>query len=293
MSNLSTRSDRSADRQLPSTSIIVSTYNASRYMRLCLTALAQQTETDFELIVADDGSSDNHIKNYRQALEDLGLSARLLWQPDEGFRKSKILNASIKAATSAYVIFLDGDCVVAPDFVAQHRKKARPGRFLTGTRIRLGAAATEKLLDEAEEFSASRQIWEHGVSVLPNTHLWLKRRSREFGIASIASLLDPTKRTFNGCNSSCWRADAVAVGGLDERFTYGGEDVEFGERLVNHGISAQSVRYHARGLHLHHRRPYFDEQAYAQNMSMLENTRRSQQKRTEFGIGSPRGDNKL
>ncbi|MEO1748624.1 MAG: glycosyltransferase [Pseudomonadota bacterium] len=278
------------DRQFPPLSVIVSTYNASDYLQLCLTALAQQTQSNFELIVADDGSTDEHRESYQQVLQKLDFNARLLWQPDEGFRKSTILNAALEASRGEYIIFIDGDCIVAPDFVAQHCTKARPGRFLTGTRMRLNARATKTLLAGAERTRPPRQIYDESIGHLPRTRVWLKGRASDFGIAGLASLLDPTKRTFNGCNSSCWRADAFAIGGFDQRFCYGGEDVEFGERLANYGVTAHSVRYHARGLHLHHGRPYFDEQAFARNMELLNSTRGSQRMRTEHGINDAAED---
>ena len=79
-------------------------------------------------------------------------------------------------------------------------------------------------------------------------------------MASILNSVTPTKRTWNGHNASCWRSDALKVNGFDERMKYGGEDVEFGYRLVNTGLKASKIRYLAPCLHLDHPRGYVNEE---------------------------------
>ena len=55
----------------------------------------------------------------------------------EGFRAAEIRNRAILAARGMYLIFLDGDCIVRPDFVAAHRRLAEPNWFVTGNRVLL------------------------------------------------------------------------------------------------------------------------------------------------------------
>ena len=107
-------------------SILLATYNWPQALKLCLESLATQTDPDFEIIIADDGSTQSTtqlIDSYKNT-----LPITHLWQEDEGFRKTKILNQAIATAQGDYLIFLDGDCIVQPDFVERHRQLAQIGR---------------------------------------------------------------------------------------------------------------------------------------------------------------------
>ena len=102
-------------------SILLATYNWPQALKLCLDSLATQTDRDFEIIIADDGSR----YETRELIENIKvlhpISITHLWQEDRGFRKTQILNQAIAAAHGNYLVFLDGDCIVQPDFVARHR----------------------------------------------------------------------------------------------------------------------------------------------------------------------------
>lgn len=64
-------------------------------------------------------------------------------------------------------------------------------------------------------------------------------------LASILNAVTTTKPTWNGHNASGWMEDVMRVNGYDERMEYGGQDREFGERLVNCGITGLQIRYSA------------------------------------------------
>ena len=61
-----------------------------------------------------------------------------VWQEDTGFRVGSIRNKAIARATGAYIIQVDGDVILHPDFVRDHVSVARPGRFVSGSRVLLG-----------------------------------------------------------------------------------------------------------------------------------------------------------
>ena len=56
------------------------------------------------------------------------------WHEDQGFRKTRILNAAVALAEGDYVVFLDGDCLPARRFVADHLALAEKGTFVQGRR---------------------------------------------------------------------------------------------------------------------------------------------------------------
>ena len=96
--------------------------------------------------------------------------------------------------------------------------------------------------------------------------------------------ITPTKSTWNGGNASAWKKDIMAINGFDERMQYGGEDREFGERLINYGIKPKRVRYFAIIVHLEHERGYVNEGAWEKNNEIRNETSQKHKTKTEFGL---------
>ncbi len=118
-------------------SVIVTTYNREDALNTVLRSLARQTDKNFEVIVADDGSAATTEALVEAWKTKLGHPLAHVWHEDRGFRAAEIRNRAILASHADYVIFLDGDCVTRPDFVATHRALAERGWFVTGNRILL------------------------------------------------------------------------------------------------------------------------------------------------------------
>src|SRR5262249_34863069 len=118
-------------------SLIVSTYNREDALAVVLRSLSPQTHRDFEGLVADDGSRRAAGRVVREWAARRSLPLRPVWHPDQGFRPAELRTRAIRASAGRYCIFLDGDCVARPDFIATHRRLAEPGWFVTGNRILL------------------------------------------------------------------------------------------------------------------------------------------------------------
>ena len=129
-------------------SVIVTTYNREDALDAVLRSLARQTDADFEVVVADDGSAPATADLIEAWKAKVGHRLEHVWHEDRGFRAAEIRNRAILASRGAYCIFLDGDCIVRPDFVAIHRRLAEPGWFVTGNRILLSRELTAKVLRE-------------------------------------------------------------------------------------------------------------------------------------------------
>ncbi|MFM7049448.1 MAG: glycosyltransferase [Polynucleobacter sp.] len=99
-------------------SILLATYNWPEALHFCLESLETQTDRNFEIIIADDGSKPETATLIHAMMERSKHPIQHLWQEDQGFRKTMILNQAIQAAQGEYLIFLDGDCIVQPDFVS-------------------------------------------------------------------------------------------------------------------------------------------------------------------------------
>lgn len=129
-------------------SVIVSTYNKPDYLALTLRSLRAQTDRDFEVIVADDGS-DERTKCVVKCEEKFSdLTTKHVWHPKQGFRLAAIRNRAVEAASGQYLIFMDGDCLAPPDFVATHRRLAEAGWHVIGQRVLLSRSFTHRILQK-------------------------------------------------------------------------------------------------------------------------------------------------
>ena len=77
------------------TSVIAAFYNNINYLKLVLAGFERQTEKDFELIIADDGSREEVVKEIESIASNYSFLIKHTWHPDKGFRKNKILNQAI------------------------------------------------------------------------------------------------------------------------------------------------------------------------------------------------------
>lgn len=252
-----------------SVEVVVSTYNNPRALDLALHALQRQTLGGFRLCVADDGSGPDTTALLAQWAPRLGDRLRHIWQSDHGFRKNRILNKAIASSTADYLIFLDGDCLPSPRFVARHLALASPRRFCTGGVIRLNQASSDGITPDAVDTGAVFDTpWLSAHGALKNTNARLKAGHYPTWLSGLVERLSPVERTWNGGNSSTARINLIRVNGFDENFGYGAEDIELGYRLNNAGIRGRHLRYSAPVLHMEHRRDYADQQLKARNKAV-------------------------
>jgi glycosyltransferase involved in cell wall biosynthesis len=234
-------------------SILLATYNWPQALKLCLESLATQTDKNFEIIIADDGSTDSTKQVIEAFQASHGIPITHLWQEDRGFRKTKILNEAIAAAHGSYLIFLDGDCIVQPDFVANHRALAQSGFLVTGSRVLLNEKLTQELL-----------TWPNWNLTRFSSNLLVKRLSGginkywplkiKFGNNAWRDYKKFVWRRIKGCNMACWKSDAESINGFDETMTgWGHEDADFVFRLQRHHVKRKSGSWSTEVLHLFHK----------------------------------------
>lgn len=264
-------------------SVIASTYNAEEWLEKVLMGYRHQTWTDFELIIADDGSRASTQALVERHAADYPVPLRHLWHADEGYRRQEILNVAIQAAAHDYILFTDGDCIPRNDFVRVHAEQAEPGRFLSGGYCKLGMDLSTSI--SAEDIRAGRCFDARWL----RTHekLGLSNSLKLGATAATARMLDAvttTRPTFNNCNSSAWKADLLAINGYDERMKYGGPDRELGERLENHGIRGKQIRHRAVCVHLDHARGYKTAESVQRNLQIRAETRANKVTWTPHGI---------
>lgn len=211
----------------PSVSVVVPHFDDQARLDLVLTALSLQTHpaTRLEVVVADDGSA---------RPPDLGaadgLTARLVRQPDLGFRAAAARNLGAAAADGEVLVFVDGDTVPEPDFV---RRLARlpavaPEALVVGRRRHADLAGwtPERLRGWLTRGSPGpAELTEPG---------WLRE-----GYTASRDLLDADERSYRYVISAVLglsRELFAELGGFDETFVgYGGEDWELAHRAWTAG----------------------------------------------------------
>lgn len=267
----------------PEISVIISTYNSVEWLKKVLWGYNMQTFLNFEIVIADDGSTEETKSAIESIRKEVAYSITHVWHKDDGFQKSQILNKAVVASKAPYIIMSDGDCVPRKDFVAVHNKHKEDGYFLSGGYFKLPMNISKGITKQEIETNICFSIpWlkKYGLN---NSFKNNKLRARGIG-AKFLNFITPTKATWNGHNSSGWKKDIIAVNGFDERMQYGGQDRELGERLVNLGIKTKQLRYSAIVIHLDHPRGYANKESWAINNSIRKNTRNLKLKTTKYGI---------
>jgi len=237
-------------------SVIVTTYNRPDALCAVMRALLAQTDTNFEVIIADDGSQEatrDAVLAFSTAQRASGLK-RLVhaWQPDAGFRASAVRNLGVFAARGEYLVFLDGDCIPRPDFVARHRLLAERGFMVSGSRVLLSAPLTQQVLATQEAVHAHSLFY------------WLLQRLSGKTNKLVPLLHFPNSplrhyravkwNRIKSCNLAIWRDDYAAVNGFDESFVgWGHEDADLVLRLARHGIRRKGGAFSTEVFHLWHR----------------------------------------
>ena len=262
-------------------SVIVTTYNRENALGAALRGLERQTDRNFEIIVADDGSTDATREYVARRAARLDLSLKHVWHEDRGFRAAEIRNRGVLASRGSYCIFLDGDCIPRPDFIAVHRRLAEPGWFVTGNRVLLARDLTDRILGNAIE----PERW--GLAT------WLALRARR-KINRLAPLLPlpagPLRKLRTGawrgarsCNLAVWRSDLDWVDGFDAAFSgWGLEDSDLLIRLLHTGLRRKDGNFATGVLHLWH--PENDRSCLPENQRRLDEVEGSDRFRAIAGM---------
>ena len=232
-------------------SVIVTTYNWPAALTLCLDSLFVQQDNNFEIIIADDGSSPSNVEMVKAYCKDSPVSIRYIHHDDQGFRAGTIRNRAVAESSGEYLLFIDGDCLLRPNFIARHRQLADRGFFVPGNRVLLGQAFTQEVI--------KHKIPLHTESFYYFILLWAKNNiNRLSGFVNLPlgflRYIQPKKwQKAMTCNLGIWRNDFIKINGFDEVFEgWGYEDSDLVIRLIHAGIKRKEGRFAVPVLHLWH-----------------------------------------
>lgn len=223
-------------------SLILSCYNQEKSIGRVLEALQNQTYQDFEILVTDDGSTDDSKKII------LGYPVCYVSQDHLGFRKARILNKAISQSAGEYIILLDGDCVPHHEYVEAHMRMREKGYYLAGRRIDLDEKITEGFFKR--NVAIEEYLWANFWKVKKLNRMFVIKNPLLRKISKQDEVCD-----MMGCNASFWREDFFAVDGFDESYEgYFREDGDLEMRFRNLGLKIKSVKGLALIFHCWHER---------------------------------------
>jgi glycosyltransferase involved in cell wall biosynthesis len=265
-----------------SVSVIVATYEWPQALDAVLYALSEQSDPEFDVVVADDGSGPETTATVERWAATFGDRLRHVRQDDAGYRLARAKNLGARAASGDFLAMIDGDSVPRRAFVQAMRSSATPGWFLGGKRLELSAALSERVLVEGmpvHRWSLGRWLRERG-DVRPLSALTPRDRRRP-GRAGLPEFVPHAERY--GFLFGVFREDFERVNGFDMRFEgWGEEDVDLAVRLRRLGLRCGWPGPQGTLLHLWHE----TRKGERPNMPLLEEVRASDRVEAVCGLSN-------
>ena len=262
--------------------LIISVYRSVANLRCILSALRHQTDKAFEIIISEDGESEE-MARFIHELGPLQQQLRHLTQRDDGFRKTRALNRAIMTSRTDILVFIDGDCVPHPRFIEGHVSQAAPKRVSVGRRVELGPKTSETLIlnpDLILRWSTKTGLMRDLFSLQRDG-----TKNPEAGLHSefLHQLRSSKRPAIVGCNFSLIKADIERINGFNEDFVSigTGEDTDIDWRLSASGCVNHDVKYVAPLFHLFHERTWPEE---SKNGDVLNRTKTDQTWRCIRGL---------
>lgn len=224
-------------RRWPKVSVVVAFYNSEKTLDQCLGSLAKLDYPDYEVIVVNDGSTDQSqeiVKRYR---------FKSIVTNNQGVSAAR--NAGLHTATGEIVAYIDSDAYADPHWL----------RYLVAT------------------FQESDFVGVGGPNLVPTMDNWVaKCVYRSPGGPTQVMLDDSRAEHLPGCNMAFSKAALDEIGGFDPIFTAAGDDVDICWRLLARNYR---LAYSPSAVVWHHRRPslraYWRQQVgYGKAESLLE-----------------------
>jgi glycosyltransferase involved in cell wall biosynthesis len=234
----------------PLLSLIIAVYKKPEFLKLVLQSCLRQKFTNFEIVIADDGSGDDIRKVIESFDGKFKYPVVHCWHDDNGFRKTIIVNRAVMTAKADYIVFIDGDCILHRKFLESHWRNKKEGVILSGRRVRLDEKITGNIT--CEDISSGR---------MENPFFWFRNcRTKDIKhglyiplFSSLENLVKIKMWRILGSNFSIHRSDYLSINGYDERIIGRGmEDSNLNERALLKCLKIRSIVREAVQYHLFH-----------------------------------------
>lgn len=241
---------------MPTLSVVIPIYQRRNNLRLCLAALDKQSDRDFEVVVADDGSDDNPFG----VLEEFNgrFPRRYCWHEHRGVRIALTRNEGCRLAEGNAFLFLDSDILLNPSALGHYLNmhRANPTCVIAGRYDWLPPQQiTVYDIHKNWEFVIQGEMAPMEINGEPLGLQGIDPRLKNPNLfrSDVIHYGPYCLSTFSG-NLLVPRVAWEAVGGWDENMVgHGGEDAEFGMRLQK-GNTPVIFSELVTGYHVYHER---------------------------------------
>ena len=233
-------------------SVIVPVYNRLEHFRALFLCLLRQKRQADELIITDDGSSQNVLDFIGDLIPKAQFKVKHIYQEDKGFRKTRALNNAVRNSIGDLLIFCDQDLIFGEEYVETIAGNIKENIFLMGRAHTLKREEKDFVLENIEKINSYEEI----VKNLPDSYIpTIKKMLNEDKRRRLLKTFKLAKRGIKlvGMSYALMKNAYIKVNGYDENYIgWGQEDDDFGNRLTVAGINGKELVTKNIQLHLWH-----------------------------------------
>ncbi|MDD4309247.1 MAG: glycosyltransferase, partial [Candidatus Cloacimonetes bacterium] len=231
-------------------SLIIPVFNRLNLLEKCLAAVRKQELLPDELILSDDGSTEDVVKFYQEQKQLSPVPIKLVAQKHTVFRAARVRNNGVSVSTGDLLVFIDQDIIIPQSYLRTVADCIGTDRFLSAYPVRLSAAQSELINLAVIE----KGNWESYL--LPPQKAKMRSQFRKdylsYLMCRYLNIRSHGAKLRSGV-SAILSSDYEAVNGYDENFEgWGGEDDDLGRRLLAFGKVGFNFGYPCYPLHLYH-----------------------------------------
>jgi hypothetical protein len=263
---------------LNKTSLIITVFNRSHLIRKALLSLKNQSVKPHELILSDDGSTEDIFESIKDIVSVLEFPVKYVRQENKGFRLAKKRNNGVRNSNGDLIIFLDQDLIHTNNLIKTFIENSKEKRFLTGMPIWLPEEKSNAITEDKIINNNFRSL----ISCDEKTTIdkQFKKDKRYYYLHKMRLTNQPRLR---GGVCAINRKDFELINGYDEKFIgWGAEDDDVGNRLYKLGVEGYNPFKDEYTIHLFH------EKAKIANKGVKEqaNYKYYQEKKAQIKLGN-------
>ena len=233
-------------------SVIVPIYNRLEHFRALFICLLRQNRQIDELIITDDGSSQQILDYIADLIPKAFFKIKHIYQEDKGFRKTRALNNGVINSEGELLVFCDQDLIFGEEYIEYMEKNIKKGCFLLCRPISVNEEEKDIILKKIELSNKYEEL----LKPLPKDYLEsVNKTLKTDRKRRILNILKLSKRGIKlvGMSYAVMKSDYLKVNGYDENYNgWGEEDDDFGNRLYVAGVKGKELKTPNMQIHLWH-----------------------------------------
>jgi len=224
---------------IPKVSIITPVYNRAKNLFHVLNALTKQSFKEFEIIISDDGSTDNTKEIVNSFRDKLNIRYSYIGE-NKGFRAARARNKGLERVRGEITIFLDSDVIVPPRYIEHHVNAHKK---------------YDKILVDSFVYRM-KEYKENDLGLAPKEYIKKHRDNLNDDIKTPFNIFDKEpieEGYFLDSNSLSIKTEHILKDGFDENFIgWGHEDTELGYRYIQKGFRFLFIKEDCESYHIYH-----------------------------------------